>query len=326
MIIHRLRRNRKSAALRALTQETRLHPSDFVAPLFLVPKKREEEGFPARFCFPLDLLVQEVREIARCGIPAVALFPTIPRELKSPEGREAFNPRGLLPSALRLLKREVPEVALIADIALDAYTTHGHDGIVDSSGYVLNDETVERLAEMSLLLADAGADILAPSDMMDGRIGYIRNSLDINGFQNINLLAYSAKYVSAFYGPYRTTLDSHVAFGDKRGYFMGVGNGREALLEVALDIEEGADIVMVKPALHYLDVIARLRGVVERPLAAFHVSGEYAMLLAGAERGWVEWESGLEEALLSIKRAGADIIFSYGAKEMCQLLLKTRKS
>ncbi len=323
MLISRPRRNRKSAAIRALNQETRLHIEDFILPLFVIDGDKIRtplKSMPGIFNYSIDELLKEVEEALKLGIPAVALFPIISLSLKNEIGQEAINPSGLIPQAVKRLKREFPELCVITDVALDPYTSHGHDGLVGVNGEILNDETVSKLTLMALALAESGADVIAPSDMMDGRVGAIRNTLDKNGFSHVNILAYTAKYASAFYGPYRDTLGSHLAFGDKKSYFMNPANKREALLEAALDIKEGADVIMVKPALLYLDVIAKLKETIHLPLAAYQVSGEYSMIKAAAQNGWIDGTAALLESLMAIKRAGADMILSYAAKEIAPLL------
>lgn len=320
MLTQRLRRNRKIASVRDLVQETQLHPSDFVAPYFVIEgtdTKREIAHFPGVFQWSIDLLIKEAKEIYRLGIPGVALFPAIDPNLKNANGKEALNVNGLLPKAISALKEALPEICIIADIALDPFTSHAHDGIVDDKGNVLNDETVEILAEMAIILGKAGVDMVAPSDMMDGRVRALRNALDENGYKNVNILSYAIKYASAFYGPFREALSSKLSFGDKKSYQMNPANKREAFLEASLDEKEGADILMVKPALLYLDVISELRQKTFLPIAAYQVSGEYAMIKAAASKGWLDEKKGMLEALISIKRAGADMIFSYAAKEIC---------
>ncbi len=311
MITTRLRRNRKSAAIRRLVRETELLPSDLIAPLFVTEGQRSAiASLPGIERLPLEDLLREVERVHRWGVQAIALFPVIDPALKSEEGEEAWNPNGLIPRAIRALKREFPEVCLIADVALDPYTSHGHDGVV-RNGEIDNDETVEHLVQMALVQADAGIDVVAPSDMMDGRVGAIREALDEAGFTATSILAYSAKYASSLYAPFRDALGTRLAFGDKRTYQMDPANVREALLEARLDEQEGADMLMVKPALFYLDVIAKLRAQTEKPIAAYHVSGEYAMVMAAHQLGYLDAPAVFREALLSIKRAGADMILTY---------------
>lgn len=312
-MITRLRRNRKTEAIRRLVRETELVPSDLIAPLFVTEGPRSPIGsLPGVERLPLDCLLREIERLHRRGIQAVALFPVVNPALKTDGGEEAWNCAGLIPRTIRAVKQEFPSVCVISDVALDPYTSHGHDGIVVGEE-VDNDATVERLTQMAIVQAEAGIDVVAPSDMMDGRVLAIRNALDSRGFSSVSILAYSAKYASALYSPFRDALGSHLAFGDKRSYQMDPANVREALLEARLDEEEGADILMVKPALFYLDVIARLRQQTDRPIAAYHVSGEYAMVMAAHQAGYLEAPRVFREALLSIKRAGADMILSYCA-------------
>ena len=316
-IAKRLRRNRKSEALRKMVQETSLSASDLVVPIFIVEGEKRREPIPSMpgiERISIDLMVQEASDLHERGIQSIALFPVIARELRSDTAEEAWNPEGLLARAIRQVKREVPGLCIMADVALDPFTSHGHDGLANEKGDILNDETIECLIRMSLMQAEAGIDFVAPSDMMDGRIGEIRKGLDRAGYETVGILAYSAKYATSLYGPFRDALQVKLAFGDKRTYQMDPANAREALLEAQLDEEEGADILMVKPALFYLDVIAKLRERTHRPIAAYHVSGEYSMVMAAHQNGWLDAEKVFCEALLSIKRAGADLIFTYAAK------------
>ena len=310
-----------------MARETRLTTDDLVAPLFVVEGEgiREEIGsMPGQFRLSIDALVREAEELHALGLPAVALFPKIADELKDPEGREALAPDGLFPRAIAAVKRAVPELLVISDVALDPYSSDGHDGLV-REGRIVNDETLERLAEMALVHARAGADLIAPSDMMDGRVGALRRALDGDGFEHVAILAYTAKYASAFYGPFRDALDSapRPRAGippDKKTYQMDPANAREALRELALDLEEGADLVMVKPAVAYLDVIHRVRAASDVPVAAYHVSGEYAMLMAAADNGWLDLRTAVTETLTAIRRAGADVILTYFARQMAEWL------
>lgn len=323
MLIHRPRRNRKSRAIRALVQETRLSPQDLIYPLFVKEGKNEREpiaSLPGICRLTLDQLLKEVEKAITLGIPAIALFPVISSSLKDDIGSEALNPKGILPRAIAAVKKEFPPLCIISDVALDPYSSQGHDGLVDARGEVINDETVELLVKMALIQAEAGVDMVAPSDMMDGRVRAIREGLDRAGFSHVNIHAYTAKYASAFYGPFRDALGSRLKFGDKKSYQMNPANQREALLEALLDQEEGADIIMVKPALPYLDVIAKLRAAIPLPLSAYQVSGEYAMLKAAEKNGWLDGKRALLESVISIKRAGADMIFTYGACEITQEL------
>ena len=319
-LVGRPRRNRKSASIRALVRETVLTPADFILPLFVMDgtKKREAiKSLPGVFRLSRDLVVAEARRAYKLGIPAVALFPVIADKRKDKLATESKNPDGLLQKTVRDLKSAVPGLTVITDVAMDPYSSDGHDGLV-KSGKILNDETLPILAEMALAQAEAGADIVAPSDMMDGRVGYLRAALDEFGHKDTGILAYSAKYASAFYGPFRDALDSKPRFGDKKTYQMDPANRREALREIQLDVEEGADMVMVKPALAYLDIIAEAAAAVTVPVAAYQVSGEYAMIHAAGQMGWLDADAALLEATLSIKRAGADMILTYGAVKLAE--------
>lgn len=320
-VVQRLRRNRRSAAIRALVQETRLHPSDFVVPFFIVEGTDQKQPIPSMpeiYRYSLDMLVKEASQLLELGIGVVDLFTAVPQERKDPRGLEAIRAGNLLQQSVALLKRELPELCVMVDVALDPFTSHGHDGIVDDEGHILNDETIDVLMEMSVLAAEAGADIIAPSDMMDGRVACIRDALDEAGFTDVGICSYAAKYASAFYGPFRDALNSAPKFGDKKTYQMNPANVREALLESALDEAEGADMLLIKPALPCLDVISKVRERTDLPIGAYHVSGEYAMVMAAAERGWVDADRVFEESLLSIKRAGADFIFTYAAVRVAQ--------
>lgn len=313
----RPRRNRQSAAIRGLVQETHLHPSQLVAPLFIVEGNSQQQtiaSMPGIYRYSLDLLLKEVEALQEVGIRVIDLFCYIPNEKKDAQGSEAVKQGNHLQQAIRLLKLEFPELCIMADIALDPFTTHGHDGLVNESGIVDNDATLPILAQMSLLAAEAGADIVAPSDMMDGRVAFIRNALDSAGFTSVGILSYAAKYASAFYGPFREALNSAPKFGDKKGYQMNPANVREALQECRLDELEGADMLLIKPALPYLDVIAKVRQMTTLPLGAYHVSGEYAMVMAAAQNGWLDAQKVFCECLMAIKRAGADFILTYAAK------------
>jgi porphobilinogen synthase len=322
-LIRRPRRNRKSPAIRQIVQETHLHPNQLIAPLFIVEgthQKQPISSMPNVYRFSLDLLIKEMQELYRLGIRAINLFPFIPEEKKDRTGSEAYRRGNLIQQALKTLKKEIPEMCLIADIALDPYTEHGHDGLVSDTGEILNDLSLSALGKMSLVAAEAGADIVSPSDMMDGRVAYIRRLLDKNGFDQVNILSYAVKFASAFYGPFREALQSKPRFGDKKTYQLNPANAREALYECFLDENEGADMLLVKPALPYLDVIVRARPQIQIPLGAFHVSGEYAMVMAAAQNGWMDGNQAMMECLLSIKRSGADFIFTYAAKSMAELL------
>ena len=321
-LTRRPRRMRRTPALRALAQETEVTPSHLIQPVFVIDGSGEPEliaSMPGISRFPIPQLVQECRELWGLGIPGVALFPKLEDSLKTDDGREALNPGTLVLRAIRAIKEAVPEMAVITDLALDPYTVHGHDGLWDASaGDLANDATVEVLAEMAVLAAEAGVDLVAPSDMMDGRVGAIREALDANGFDKTGIMAYSAKFASAFYGPFRDAVGSASSAGthnlDKRTYQLNPANRREALVEVALDEQEGADILMVKPAGPYLDIIREVREETELPLAAYQVSGEYAQIMAAAQNGWLDLERCRDESLLAIRRAGADMILTYFAR------------
>lgn len=321
-IIQRPRRNRKSPAIRALIQETKLFPQSLIAPLFVVDGTQQKQpihSMPGVFRFSIDLLVKEVIALYRLGIRAVDLFAAIDPAQKDPTGSEAIRADNLIQRTVRALKKEIPEMCVMVDIALDPFTNHGHDGVIDETGYVLNDATLEQLGKMSVMAAEAGADIVAPSDMMDGRVAYIRYALDQAGHINVGILAYAAKYASAFYGPFRDALNSAPKFGDKKNYQMHPANRREALREIALDECEGADMLLIKPALAYLDVICEAKKQTTLPLGAYHVSGEYSMVMAAAEKGWLDGDRVMAECLLSIKRAGADFILTYAARRIAEL-------
>ena len=316
----RLRRLRRSETLRALIRETEVEIGDLIYPLFVVEgnkMKQEISSMPGLYRLSSDLLPGEVDEIARLGIPAIILF-GIPQK-KDEVGSSAYHKKGVVQQAIRAIKKATPELLVITDVCLCEYTSHGHCGVV-VDGYVDNDKTLELLARTALSHTEAGADMVAPSDMMDGRVKAIRQALDGNGFQDIPILAYAAKYASAFYGPFREAAESAPQFGDRRSYQMDPPNWREALREVEQDIAEGADIVMVKPALPYLDVIRKVRDTFNHPLAAYSVSGEYAMVKAAAQQGWLDERGIVLEMLTAIKRAGADIIISYYAKEAARWL------
>ncbi len=324
---NRPRRLRSSPAIRRLVSETVLTVDDLIYPMFVMEgenAKVEIPSMPGCFRFTLDLLLQEIAEVYDLGINAIALFPVVPNEKKDDNGTESFNPKGLIQQTVKAIKQAVPDILVITDVALDPFTTHGHDGLMDENGVIVNDPTVEVLVKMALSQARSGADMVAPSDMMDGRIGAIRDALDREGFEDVAILAYSAKYASAYYGPFRDALESAPKSGDKKTYQMDLANTREALKEVYLDIVEGADIVMVKPALAYLDIIAKVKDATDLPVAAYNVSGEYSMIKAAAEKGWIDGEKVMLETLTSIKRAGANIILTYFAKEVAILLKKLK--
>ena len=313
-MLKRPRRNRKSPAIRSLIEETILQPCDLVMPFFLTSgEKRREEipSLPNVYRLSIDELLKEAEKLHQQGVPAIALFPVIPTEEKDPRGSKALCPEGLLPLAVKQIKREIPSLCVITDVALDPYTCHGHDGLVSQQGEILNDATVTILSQLALLHAQAGADLVAPSDMMDGRVGAIRHLLDESGYIHTGILSYAAKYASSLYSPFRHALGSTLQFGDKKSYQLNPANVREALLEAHLDEEEGADMLMVKPALFYLDIIAKLHNATPLPICAYHVSGEYAMVMAAHASGMLDAPSVFHEALLSIKRAGAHFILSY---------------
>ncbi|ADU66572.1 Porphobilinogen synthase [Desulfurispirillum indicum S5] len=317
-LIRRPRRLRTSPTLRRMVQETTLTPSDFVMPLFICHGEKISQpvgSMPGVNRVSIDVAVAECRELQQLGIPAVILF-GIPAA-KDPLGKEGYDDNGIIQQAVRAIKQAVPELLVITDVCLCEYTDHGHCGVI-VDGDVHNDTTVELLVKEAISHARAGADIVAPSDMMDGRIGSIREGLDEAGFSQIPVMSYSVKYCSAFYGPFRDAADSTPQFGDRKTYQMDPANSREAIVEASLDVEEGADFLMVKPALPYLDIIASLKENFSLPLAAYHVSGEYAMIKAAGRNGWLDEAKAMEESLLSIKRAGADIIISYYAKEFAQ--------
>ncbi len=321
--VNRPRRLRRSPAIRRLVSETNLTVNDLIYPLFVTEgenSKVEVPSMPGCFRYSLDLLLIEIAEVRALGINAIALFPVVPNAKKDDFGAESFNPDGLIQASVRAIKQAVPDILVITDVALDPFTTHGHDGLMDENGIIVNDATVAVLVKMAQSQAAAGADMVAPSDMMDGRIGAIRAGLDADGYEDVAIMAYSAKYASAYYGPFRDALESAPKSGDKKTYQMDFANSREALKEVYLDIEEGADIVMVKPALAYLDIIAKIKDATDLPVAAYNVSGEYAMIKAAAAKGWIDEEKIIIETLISMKRAGADIILTYFAKQVAQIL------
>jgi porphobilinogen synthase len=321
----RPRRLRRTAAIRALCEETSVPVHALIQPVFVKEGDGADEpiesmpGILRRNC---QRLVEHVKELHQLGIKGIALFPQLPADKKTPHAREALNPKTLVLEAIRALKQSVPDITLFADIALDPYTSHGHDGLLDSNGNIINDATVEILMEMAVLHAEAGVDFVAPSDMMDGRIGAIRMALDDAGFAETGILAYAAKFASAYYGPFRDAVGSAQAAGthalDKRGYQLSPGNRREALLECLLDQEEGADILMVKPAGPYLDILRDARETVNLPLAAYQVSGEYAQIQAAAQKGWLDLDQVRDESLIAIRRAGADMILTYFAEAIAR--------
>jgi porphobilinogen synthase len=313
---------RTNASIRSMVAETRLTPDDFILPLFVDEGenvKHEIPSMPGYYRYSLDLLLEEVNTIRGLGIKSVLLFVKAKDDTKDNTGKEAWNDNGLMQRAIKAIKQQIPEMIVMTDVALDPYSIYGHDGIV-KDGEILNDETVEALVKMSVSHAAAGADFVAPSDMMDGRIGAIRKALEENNFTKVGIMSYSAKYASCFYGPFRDALDSAPGFGDKKTYQMNYANRIEAINETLQDIEQGADIVMVKPAMAYLDIIREVKNAVTVPVSAYHVSGEYAMIKAAAKMGWLDEQKAILESLTSIKRAGADLIATYFAKEAAGML------
>jgi porphobilinogen synthase len=318
----RMRRLRRHDWTRRLVAESTLSAADFIWPLFVVDGEKRREpvaSMPGVDRLSADLVAGAAEEAAKLGIPVVALFPYTDPGLKTPDGREATNPSNLVCRAVREIKRAVPEIGVLCDVALDPYTSHGHDGVL-VDGYVANDETLDILVRQALVQAEAGCDIIAPSDMMDGRVGAIRAALDEEGFADTPILAYSAKFASAFYGPFREAAGSTPAFGDRRGYQMDPANGREAVREALLDVQEGADMVMIKPALAYGDLIGAVKRATRLPVAAYNVSGEYAMVKAAAAAGYLDERAAVLEILTSLRRAGADTIISYHSKDAAQWL------
>ncbi|HEY5371143.1 MAG TPA: porphobilinogen synthase [Hanamia sp.] len=315
---------RKSTAIRNLVAETILTPNDFIAPLFIDEGENvvfEIPSMPGYYRRSIDGTLNEIKELWDLEIKSILLFIKAPDELKDNTGKEAWNPDGLMQRSIKAIKNTIPEMLIMTDVALDPYSSYGHDGIV-KDGEIVNDETVEALVKMSLSHAEAGADFVAPSDMMDGRIGAIREALEQNNFTKTGIMAYSAKYASCFYGPFRDALDSAPGFGDKKTYQMNYANRIEAIKEAKADEEEGADIVMIKPAMAYLDIIREVKNSVHVPVSAYHVSGEYALIKAAAKMGWIDENKAILESLTSIKRAGADLIATYFAKDACKLLNK----
>src|SRR5688572_19210762 len=323
--MHLIRRNRilrQSSSIRALVSETILSPNDFIVPLFIIEgtNVREEiSSMPGYYRMSLDLISKEVKELWSLGLKSVLLFVKCKDELKDNKGTEALNPNGLMQRSIKTIKDACPDMLVMTDVALDPFSSYGHDGIVEGTE-IVNDATVEVLAKMSVSHAQAGADFVAPSDMMDGRILHIRQALEENGFTKTGIMSYSAKYASCFYGPFRDALDSAPGFGDKKTYQMDPSNRMEAIKETLMDVEEGADIVMVKPALAYLDIIREVKNAVDVPVSAYQVSGEYAMIKASAKMGWLDEDKAILETLTSIKRAGADLIATYFAKDAARLL------
>ncbi len=323
-MLNRPRRNRSSAAIRTMVEENRLSVKDLLFPLFVMDgsaTKTEIKSMPGIYRYTTDLLLKEIEACLNLGITSYALFPQVAEERKDSLATESHRQGSLYLEAIHAVTSRFPEISMLTDVAMDPYSSDGHDGIV-KNGEILNDETLEVLAKMAVAQAQAGSKLIGPSDMMDGRVGYLRESLDDAGFTNVGIMAYSAKYASAFYGPFRDALESAPKFGDKKTYQMNPANSREALREAELDELEGADFLMVKPALAYLDIISLLRDSTNLPIAAYNVSGEYAMVKAAAANGWIDGEKAMLESLLSMKRAGAQVILTYFAKEFAQLKIK----
>ena len=320
----RPRRLRSSGNLRRMVAENHLAVNDFIAPLFVMEGKNEKVEIPSMpdyYRYTLDLLMDEIQEIQNLGIPAVLLFAKVPDEKKDNEGSEALDPNGLMQKSIRTIKEHFPDLVVMTDVAMDPYSSFGHDGVVEN-GKIVNDKSVDILARMAVSHAEAGADFVAPSDMMDGRILLMREALEEAGFPNMGIMAYSAKYASSYYGPFRDALDSAPGFGDKKTYQMDPANVTEAVKEAITDEQEGADIIMVKPGIPYLDVVRAVKEVVNLPVSVYNVSGEYAMIKAAAEKGWINEEEAMMEALIGFKRAGADLIATYFAKDAAKLILK----
>lgn len=323
----RMRRMRSNDYTRSMMAENRLSAADLIYPMFVLEGKNRTENIasmPDIQRMSIDLVIKEAEQLVQLGVPAIAIFPVTPLDFKSECASEAYNPQGLAQKAVRALKEFVPEIAVITDVALDPFTSHGQDGLIDANGYVMNDVTCDVLVKQALSHAEAGADIIAPSDMMDGRIGHIRNALESGGHVNTSIMAYSAKYASSYYGPFRDAVGSagNIKGGDKKSYQMDPANSDEALREIALDIQEGADMVMVKPGMPYLDIVRRCKDEFKVPTFAYQVSGEYAMHKAAFAQGWLNEDAIILESLLAFKRAGADGILTYFAKQAAQLLKK----
>ena len=321
----RMRRMRRDDFSRRLMRESQVTADDLIFPMFILEGTKQRESIPSMPGIErvsIDILLEEAEQLLNLGIPAVALFPVTPTEKKTEDAREAFNPQGLAQRAVSALKKEFPELGVITDVALDPFTTHGQDGLIDENGYVMNDETVEVLVKQAVSHAEAGADIVAPSDMMDGRIGKVRQALEANGHIHTRILAYAAKYASSYYGPFRDAVGSaaNLGAGNKYTYQMDPANGDEALREVSLDLEEGADMVMIKPGMPYLDIVHRVKQEFGAPTFVYQVSGEYAMLKAAAQNGWLNEQDVVMEAMTGFKRAGADGILTYYAKQVAQWL------
>ena len=322
ILYNRNRRLRSTQAVRDLVRETILTTDDFIMPIFIAEGeniKEEISSMPGIYRQSLDLTIKEVKELWSLGVKAVNIYVKINENLKDNTGKEAWNKNGLMQKSIKAIKDAVPEMVIMPDVALDPYSIYGHDGIVEN-GKIVNDATVDALVKMSLSHAEAGADFIAPSDMMDGRVAAIREALEENGFNEVGIMSYAAKYASSYYGPFRDALDSAPGFGDKKTYQMDYGNSKEAINEALKDIEEGADIVMVKPGLPYLDIVSKLNEIVDVPISVFQVSGEYAMIKAAAKNGWLDNDKIIIESLTCIKRAGAGLISTYFAKEAAKLL------
>lgn len=324
-LVQRPRRNRKNQFLRDMVQENDLTAKDLIMPLFVKEGSSAEpiESMPGQSRLGIEGLLKECDQLLELGVGCISLFPALNDELKDKLATESKNIDGLYPQAIRAVKEKFPEMVIMTDVAMDPYSSDGHDGLVDEQGNILNDETLPILAEMAIVQAQAGSDIIGPSDMMDGRIGYIRAGLDKAGFSQTSIMSYSAKYASAFYGPFRDALESAPKSGDKKTYQMNPANSKEALHEALLDDQEGADILMVKPGLPYLDIIKLLKDHIDKPIAAYNVSGEYAMIKAAHEKGWIDGPAVMMESLMSFKRAGADVVLTYFAKEAATYLKKS---
>lgn len=321
----RMRRQRSTAWIRDLVEENTLSTKDLIWPVFVIEGEKKSESIPSMpgvSRYSIDLLIEEVKKIRDLGIPAIALFPITLPEKKTDDGKESYNPDNLICRTISAVKAAVPEIGIITDVALDPFTSHGHDGLLEDS-IILNDESIEVLCKQALIQAQAGADVIAPSDMMDGRIAAIRNCLDSNNKQDVIIMSYAAKYASAFYGPFRDAVCSSGCLqGDKKTYQMNPANSDEALQEVAMDLNEGADSVMVKPGMPYLDVIRRVKDTFKVPTFAYHVSGEYAMLRAACDNGWIDYDKAILEAMIGFKRAGCDGVLTYSAPDIARLLIK----
>lgn len=319
---NRNRRIRKDSSIRAMVQENRLHPSNFIVPLFVMEgqnNKEEISSMPGYFRFTIDLLIEEAKECFQLGIKSALIFAKVENELKDNSGKEALNPNGLMQRAIKALKNDVPQMYLMSDVALDPYSEYGHDGIVENN-IIVNDKTIALLADIAVSHAQAGADMVAPSDMMDGRILAIREALEDNNFVDVGIMSYSVKYASSFYGPFRDALDSSPGFGDKKTYQMDPSNSWEGISEVEQDIEEGADIIMIKPGMPYLDMVRHTRNNFDITVSVYQVSGEYAMIKAASQKGWLNHDDAMMESLIGFKRAGANLIATYFAKEAAKIL------